>query len=405
MQLLKKTTKNLIMEQRTSTYGHSSKSESGRRRQGAVEASRKSKISEQKRENDCSSPTRHVKRIHAPALNSEDLVVGALIGKGSFSEVHELTGFNRQARHALECAMDSHGFVIKHLRKGLSSAGSKVFIKLSRDLNTEATFLARLDHPHILKPRACVSTGTSHGSFGLILDRLDVTLLEKIDQWKFEQREQPMKDATFLVDRLCYALEIAEALEYVHDRRLIYRDLSPRNIGFKNNSIQLFDFGLCRELPSRSLAFGTDERYSMTYAGTARYLAPEVHRRKGYNLKADVYSWAIVCYEMISLIEPYEGMDRQEHYTEVCCEGFRPCMDDLPRSDDLEELLHQTWCESLRDRLSMKEVCEVLEEIIASTDPETREDPSPIDEELYVNDETESTCSTLSVDSWLSDDD
>jgi serine/threonine protein kinase len=302
--------------------------------------------------------------------------------------------------------MCSQGFVIKHLRKEFSSAGSKVLIKASRELINEAAFLARLDHPHILKPRACVSTGTlSDDSFGLILDRLDCTLLEKIDQWKFEQRDQPMKDSIILVDRLCYALEIAEALEYVHDRRLIYRDLSPRNIGFKNNSIQLFDFGLCRELPSRSLAFGTEEIYHMTYAGTARYLAPEVHRRKGYNLKADVYSWAIVCYEMISLIKPYEGMDRREHYTEVCCEGVRPCMDDLPRSEDLEELLHQTWCETLRDRLSMKEVCEVLEEIIASTDPETREAHSPIDEELYVDDESESTGSTLSVDSWLSDDD
>jgi serine/threonine protein kinase len=376
MPLFKETNKHLIMEQRTSTYGHSPKSESGRR----------------------------VKRI--PALNREDVVVGGLIGKGSFSEVHELTGFNCQARCALECSMCSQGFVIKHLRKEFSSAGSKVLIKASRELINEAAFLARLDHPHILKPRACVSTGTlSDDSFGLILDRLDCTLLEKIDQWKFEQRDQPMKDSIILVDRLCYALEIAEALEYVHDRRLIYRDLSPRNIGFKNNSIQLFDFGLCRELPSRSLAFGTEEIYHMTYAGTARYLAPEVHRRKGYNLKADVYSWAIVCYEMISLIKPYEGMDRREHYTEVCCEGVRPCMDDLPRSEDLEELLHQTWCESLRDRLSMKEVCEVLEEIIASTDPETREAHSPIDEELYVDDESESTGSTLSVDSWLSDDD
>lgn len=337
-------------------------------------------------------------------------MVGKLIGEGGFSEVRELTGFNRQARRALKCSSDTSGFVIKHLRKDLSAKGRQRFARASRDLINEAAFMARLNHPNILKPRAFVSTGActgglqAHDSFGMIVERLDSTLREKLTLWKTEEREAPIKDASFTVERLCAALEIAEALEYVHDRRLIYRDLSPRNIGFKNNSIRLFDFGLCRKLPSRSQAFGADDRYLMTYAGTARYVAPEVFMRQGYNQKADVYSWAIVCYEMMSLEEPYKGMDRTEHYTEVCCEGFRPCMDDLPRNEDLEDLLHQSWCESLNNRLSMKDVCEVMEEIIAFTDPETNYDSSPIYEDFDVIDESESTCSTLSVDSWLSDD-
>eukprot|EP00980_Cylindrotheca_fusiformis_P021644 scaffold8505_cov130-Cylindrotheca_fusiformis.AAC.10 len=402
-------TEDLTMEQISSRFDFSQKSKIGKRclPDGSLGNSR---VARRRRQSDsCTRTTRSTKKILA--LSLEDIVVGDLIGRGGFSEVHELSGLHRQARRALKCSTstDSKGFVIKYLRKNLTESGPKLFKRASRDLINEAAFLAKLDHPNILKPRAFVSTGTmrswlqAYDSFGLIMERLDFTLREKIAQWKTEQREAPMKDASFTVDRLCYALEVAEALEYVHERRLVYRDLSPRNIGFKNNSVQLFDFGLCRKLPSRSQACGDDDRYLMTYAGTARYLAPEVHMRKGYNRKADVYSWAVVCYEMMSFKEPYEGMDREELFAEVCCEGYRPCMDDLPRNDDLEDLLHQSWCESLEDRLSMKEVCEVLEEIIAFTDPESDERPSSA---IYedINDESESTCSTLSVDSWLSND-
>jgi len=376
----------------------------------------------------------YTKRI--PALNLDDIKIGSRLGKGSFTKVHALSSISRGARKAMERSRKDHDrsdphhqYVIKRLRVSASAAGEKVLKVAFHQLIGEATLLAQLDHPQIARLRAFISTGGSSSGgadktanrecpngFALIVDRWDCTLREKIDHWtKSSTSFCPdssnnsnftlmNEDATFVSERLCYALELAEAVEYLHHRRLIYRDLAPRNIGFKDGSVQLFDFGLCRRLPSKSKAFGPDKCYKMTYAGTARYLAPEVHRRSGYNRKADVYSWAIICYEMMSLTEPYYGMSREEHFAEVCDEGFRPCMDDLPSCTDLEDLLHQAWCDDISERLTMKKVCAALEDIVSSIDPETS---TLVSDGEYddKNEDSESTFSTLSDYSWLTTDD
>ncbi|CAJ1962064.1 unnamed protein product [Cylindrotheca closterium] len=372
------------------------------------------------------------KRI--PALDLNDIKIGSRIGKGSFTKVHALSSISKSARKAmLERSQkqdsdnnngngnngngngngngnNNHQFVIKRLRVSASSAGETALHKAFHQLIGEANLLAQLDHPQIARLRAFISTKggntNAQNGFALIVDRWDCTLREKIHHWTVRS-DTPNDDATFVSERLCYALELAEALEYLHHRRLIYRDLSPRNIGFKDGSVQLFDFGLCRQLPSKSKATGPDRTYHMTYAGTARYLAPEVHRRTGYNRKADVYSWAMVCYEMMSLTEPYYGMSREEHFAEVCDEGFRPCMDDLPSCSELEDLLHQTWCDNISQRLTMKKVCAALEDIVSSIDPETSTLVSGGDDDEYEYDDkhdSHSTFSTLSDYSWLTDD-
>ena len=73
----------------------------------------------------------------------------------------------------------------------------------------------------------------------------------------------------------------------------------------------------------------------------------------------------------MALTEPYQGMSREDYSIEVCEEGFRPCMDDLCYCPPLENLLHQTWCDDIDTRLTMKKVCATLEDIVASIDPET----------------------------------
>lgn len=78
-----------------------------------------------------------------------------------------------------------------------------------------------------------------------------------------------------------YAAEILLALEYLHNRNIIYRDLKPENILLsKEGHIKLSDFGMSKICFSKSqLAF--------SICGTPEYIAPEIIQGKGYDQSAD----------------------------------------------------------------------------------------------------------------------
>ncbi|KAG7372938.1 protein kinase domain containing protein [Nitzschia inconspicua] len=160
-----------------------------------------------------------------------------------------------------------------------------------------------------------------------------------------------------LVERVKVAYDIACALEYLHEMRIVYRDLKSTNIGFNiRGDVQLFDFGLSRYLPSKGRTSSTtvasvtatpredeketesqeirrecgeqptpiqsqalpvqkshlstemlaefwddDESFLMSHVGTRRYTAPEVDCKLPYSLKADVYSFGVVLWEIMSM--------------------------------------------------------------------------------------------------------
>ena len=94
----------------------------------------------------------------------------------------------------------------------------------------------------------------------------------------------------------------------------------PDNIGIKDgNLVQIFDFGLCRELPEQGPDPG--KVFHMSGVGTRIFMAPEVLVGQQYNLKADVYSWAMVFYVMLALRKPFDECDAAAHRKMACDEG------------------------------------------------------------------------------------
>ena len=94
--------------------------------------------------------------------------------------------------------------------------------------------------------------------------------------------------------------ELVECVNYLHTFErgpIIHRDIKPSNILWKQNDhdkrvLKLCDFGLSKFI---------DSSIHTTRTGTAKYMAPEVLNSCKYNIKADIYSTAIVTMELFGL--------------------------------------------------------------------------------------------------------
>lgn len=322
-----------------------------------------------------------VRQPHYIALvERQDIQLGRLLGKGAFSQVHEVRlGEGRRV-------------AIKFLQKRLLSQPDD-FRLAAAELAVEAHMLASFDHPNIIKIRGWAARGIQsfsqgrHDSFFLLLDCLDETLDQRIERWEqqtmsiqravsrsqqhgimdFWNRMQPRNDQMaaelhmfnvthqeeLYLEKLRICGEIASALAYIHKKRVIYRDLKPTNLGFLlNGRVQIFDFGLSRELPTPSL----DEPFHMSgKVGTLRYMAVEVACNQPYNVSADVYSWAMVSYEIMTLVKPFSGWTRDMHSQMVCCQGARPSLSGsiVP---PFQAILRQAWHQMPHMRPSMEAV-------------------------------------------------
>lgn len=275
-----------------------------------------------------------------------------LLGTGAFSEVASVV-----------CS-DGKRYACKHLKQELMHRPEE-FRMAASELACEAHMLSSFDHPNILKIRGWSYNGISsfdegcHDSFFLLLDVLDETLEDRIDRW----RRNPLvhyNDSSVYLQKLHIMSEIASALEYLHARGVVFRDLKPNNIGFLGNKVQLFDFGLSRELPT----LDTSAAFEMSgKVGTLRYMANEVALNLPYNIAADVFSFAMVSYELLSLQKPYDGWTRDMHTSLVCERGLRPdttnCVCPIPVEMSL--ILQLAWHGDYTKRPTMSQIATQLD--------------------------------------------
>jgi serine/threonine protein kinase len=277
----------------------------------------------------------------------------------------------RQQQHGQLCTQ----YAVKHLRNKLVTRTPEKFKRAAIDLVLEGQLLLVLDHPHIVGLRGWSSDGPKGYASGdprgffLILDKLPVSLEDRMWEWRskllkyqrqlkrqntVQQRtlllsswarrkllgqkgddvsappnKASMKIQNLLLERLRILYGLAQAVQFMHSKRLIHRDLKIANIGFDvHGEVKLFDFGLSRLLPTNKAAqtsplldapLGGDstvptlvagaagvmtESFVMSRVGTKFYMAPEVRRKEPYSLPADVYSFGVILWEVLTLSTP-----------------------------------------------------------------------------------------------------
>lgn len=175
------------------------------------------------------------------------------------------------------------------------------------------------------------------------------------------------------VDLYSYMISLAEALNFLHYEfdpavHVLHRDLKPDNVAFTDDGrLKLIDFGL--SICIHRLENATDT-YQMTgETGSLRYMAPEVIMSKPYNYKSDVFSFAIVSWEMCTGVVPHAGKSKEAFIKHVVEKKQRPGLLTDPyggkivQPDAIKELWKTCWDHDMNKRLTMKEVLEILKEI------------------------------------------
>jgi hypothetical protein len=305
-------------------------------------------------------PLRHVGYFDDYQLKAVRVLLD-LIEEGNFESASE------QARERLmERSIDGH-YGVKLLQPGLMDMDYGAWA--AEDFITETRLLMNLaPHPHVAQiyglNRGGIDTLLENGRHGffIITDRMSETLTERLTAWKDKRGYRalsPGQAPRRFVQRLEVALDIASALLYLHDRKLVYH-VRPEKVGFsaKQGVVKLCQFGQCRQDGQNPQARSLTKTQDMDML---RYTAPEVLCTAPANTSSDAYSFGIVLWEIMSLKIPYMGWDRATHLDRVVQNHVRPPMNrQWPAA--VQTLLQGAWHPHLR--LTMRKVHAQLVEIL-----------------------------------------
>ena len=216
-------------------------------------------------------------------ISTKNFICLALLGRGSFGEVYLVQKINTKKKYAM-----------KILRKERIMGQN-----LSKYALAERNVLSLSHHPFIVKLNFAFQTLTK---LFLILEYCPGGDLAKHLSYekKFEE-----KRAKF------YLCEILLALEDLHKRNIIFRDLKPDNVVLdEEGHCKLTDFGLSKE--------GIDNnQYTKSFCGSIAYLAPEVLKKQGHGKAVDWYLLGVLLYEMLTGVTPYYDKNRNNLFYNI----------------------------------------------------------------------------------------
>ncbi|KAJ9535030.1 hypothetical protein QJQ45_029700, partial [Haematococcus lacustris] len=219
-------------------------------------------------------------------------------------------------------------------------------------LNVETRILSRVRHPNIVK----FYGGCIRPPVVFLVEEL---LLVRREEEQYQQHGR--SDLSELVhnnnllpldDVLRIGKDIASGLFHLHPT-IIHRDLKPANVLLDyRGQAKIGDFGMARFKLQAALVTKDNN------AGTMAYMAPECFHNNTVTPKADVYSWAIIMWEMLTGQLPWLGCNNAAIIGAVAFKGERPDLPDSPQRcpPDLAALITECWQQDPRDRPSTGEL-------------------------------------------------
>ncbi|XP_078275894.1 serine/threonine-protein kinase Nek11 [Rhinoraja longicauda] len=232
------------------------------------------------------------------SLIGQRYLVQEKLGRGSFGMVYLVLDKKSQKGEALK--------VLKEISVGDLEPNETV------QANLEAQLLSKLDHPAIVK---FYSSFVEHYSFCIITEYCEGRDLQcKIEEYK-------QAGLTFPESQIIeWFIQLLLGAQYMHERRILHRDLKSNNIFLKNNIVKIGDFGVSR------LLMGSCD-LATTFTGTPYYMSPEVLSHQGYDSKSDIWSMGCILYEMCCLHHAFTGHNFMSIVLKIV-EGEAPSLPD-----------------------------------------------------------------------------
>jgi serine/threonine protein kinase len=154
-------------------------------------------------------------------------------------------------------------------------------------------------------------------------------------------------------------------MTYLHSRSFIHRDLKSLNLLLTKEisgptdeiQVKISDFGLSKHYIEGDMMTGQQ--------GTCHWMAPEVLESSNYTLKADVYSFSIVMYEVLTRERPYKDKQPNEISIQVIRQKLRPDLSKISKGCNpaLQSLMQLCWDSDSQRRPSFEKISKILETI------------------------------------------
>lgn len=228
---------------------------------------------------------------------------------------------------------DGRQYVIKKLN--LRNASSRE----RRAAEQEAQLLSQLKHPNIVTYKE-----SWEGGDGLLY--IVMGFCEGGDLYrKLKERKGQLLPESQVVE---WFVQIAMALQYLHEKHILHRDLKTQNVFLtRTNIIKVGDLGIARVLENHC-------DMASTLIGTPYYMSPELFSNRPYNYKSDVWALGCCVYEMATLKHAFNAKDMNSLVYRII-EGKLPPM---PRvySPELAELIRIMLSKRPEERPSVRSI-------------------------------------------------
>lgn len=264
--------------------------------------------------------------------------VGKVLGSGGFGTVYE--GFYRGKRVA-----------VKRLH-----ANSRSPRAMLQSFQAETSVMSFI-HPNIVQTLAASSTDLPLSSRMIIMEYVGTKTLRNI----MNDEKESISERR----RLNFGLNLASALEFIHEREIAHLDVKPANILVDEHDVcKLGDFGC-----SQIVVEGDDNLpASPTYSyltGTFAYRAPELLKGEIPTTQADMYSMGICLWQLLTREQPYGSENLYVVVFGVVAYNLRP---KVPLTDNLmlreyENLIEKLWQSNASMRPSASETLRTLKRL------------------------------------------